>query len=279
MNRLELFTDLLRNRTAALGLCLIAGIVAVALAGPALAPYDPLVPAPLDRLQPPSAQHLFGTDSLGRDILSRVIHGSRLSLLIGIISVTISLVPGTVLGLLAGYFGDPLDSIIMRVMDVLLAFPAVLLAIFITAILGPSLPNTMIAVGIVYIPHYARIVRSNVLSLKQQLFVQAIRHLGGSHARVILLHILPNTFAPIIVYATLGMGTAVLQAAALGFLGLGAQPPQPEWGAMLSEGRQYIQMAPHVAGFPGLAILLLVLGFNLFGDGLRDVLDPSLRSR
>lgn len=279
MNSPELLSDLLRHRTAAIGLCLITGIVILAVFGPLLAPYNPLMPAPLERLQPPGSKHLFGTDSLGRDILSRVIYGSRISLMIGVISVSISLIPGTFLGLVAGYFGNPLDSVIMRIMDVLLAFPAVLLAIVITAVLGPSLPNTMIAVGLVYIPHYARIVRSNVLSLKQQLFVQAIRHLGGSHGRVLFLHVLPNTFAPIIVYATLGMGTAVLQAAALGFLGLGAQPPQPEWGAMLSEGRQYIQTAPHVAAFPGLAILLLVLGFNLFGDGLRDVLDPSLRSR
>ncbi len=279
MTKLELLKDLLRNRTAAVGLFLVFAIAVVALFGPSFAPYNPLLPAPLDRLRGPSLNHLFGTDSLGRDIFSRVIYGSRLSLLIGVISVTISLVPGTFLGLVAGYFGGPLDTTVMRVMDVLLAFPAVLLAIFITAILGPSLPNTMIAVGIVYVPHYARIVRSSVLSLKEQLFVQAVRHLGGSHRRVLFGHILPNTLPPIIVYATLGMGTAVLQAAALGFLGLGAQPPQPEWGAMLSEGRQYIQIAPHVAAFPGLAILLLVLGFNLFGDGLRDVLDPSLRSQ
>jgi peptide/nickel transport system permease protein len=254
-------------------------LVVVALVGPSLAPYSPIVPAPLDRLKGPSASHVFGTDSLGRDIFSRVIHGSRISLLIGLISVSISLVPGTLMGLLAGYFGGRIDSLIMRLMDVLLAFPAILLSIFITAILGPSLPNTMIAVGIVYIPHYARIVRSSVLSLREQLFIQAIAHLGGSHARILFHHILPNSLPPIIVYATLGMGTAVLQAAALGFLGLGAQHPQPEWGAMLSEGRQYIQIAPHVAAFPGAAILLLVLGFNLFGDGLRDVLDPSLRSQ
>jgi peptide/nickel transport system permease protein len=215
---------------------------------------------------------------LGRDILSRVIYGARISILIGLISVSISLVPGTLLGLVAGYFGGRVDSLTMRLMDMLLAFPAILLAIFITAILGPSLPNTMVAVGIVYIPHYARIVRASVLSLKEQLFVQAIAHLGGGHGRILGRHILPNALPPIIVYATLGMGTAVLQAAALGFLGLGAQPPQPEWGAMLSEGRQYIQIAPHVAAFPGAAILVLVLGFNLFGDGLRDVLDPSLRS-
>jgi peptide/nickel transport system permease protein len=278
MGRWESFRDLLRNRSAAFGMALIAVVVLVALAGPALAPYDPLKPAPLDRLQGPSAAHVFGTDSLGRDILSRVVYGARISIMIGLISVSISLVPGTLLGLAAGYFGRRTDSLIMRLMDMLLAFPAILLAIFITAILGPSLPNTMVAVGIVYIPHYARIVRASVLSLREQLFVQAIAHLGGGHLRILGRHLLPNALPPIIVYATLGMGTAVLQAAALGFLGLGAQPPQPEWGAMLSEGRQYIQLAPHVAAFPGAAILVLVLGFNLFGDGLRDVLDPSLRS-
>jgi peptide/nickel transport system permease protein len=206
-----------------------------------------------------------------------VIYGSRISIIIGLIAVSISLLPGSILGLLSGYYGRKVEEPIMRFMDIMLAFPAILLAIFITAILGPSLMNTMIAVGIVYIPHYARIVRSSVLSLKEQLFVQAVTSLGGSNFRIITLHILPNTLPPIIVYATLGMGTAVLQAAALGFLGLGAQPPAPEWGAMLSEGRQYIQMAPHVASFPGLAIFILVLGFNLFGDGLRDILDPSLR--
>ena len=279
MNKLEIFKDLARSASAVAGLVLIVLIILVALFGPWIAPADPLMPAPLIRLQGPSAAHLFGTDSLGRDILSRVIYGARISLMIGIISVSISLVPGTLLGLAAGYFGRRTDSIIMRAMDMLLAFPAILLAIFITAILEPNLTNTMVAVGIVYIPHYARIVRAGVLSLKEQLFVQAVSHLGGSHLRILFKHILPNCLPPIIVYATLGMGTAVLQAAALGFLGLGAQPPSPEWGAMLSEGRQYIQLAPHVAAFPGAAILILVLGFNLFGDGLRDVLDPSLRSQ
>ncbi len=279
MTSLERTRDLLASRTAAAGLLLIALVLLVALLGPSLVPQDPLRPAPLERLQGPSARHLLGTDSLGRDILSRVVHGARISLLIGVISVGISLIPGTLLGLLAGYFGRFSDTAIMRAMDMLLAFPAILLAIFISAILGPSLTNTMIAVGIVYVPHYARIVRASVLSLKEQLYVQAVRHAGGGHARIIFTHILPNCLPPIIVYATLGMGTAVLQAAALGFLGLGAQPPTPEWGAMLSEGRQYIQQAPHVAAFPGLAILFLVLGFNLFGDGLRDALDPSLRSQ
>ena len=279
MSRWEALHDLMSNWSAAAGMAIIAAILVVALAGPLLTPHDPLMPAPLQRLQGPSSAHPFGTDSLGRDILSRVIGGARISILIGVISVTISLLPGTLLGLLAGYFGRWIDSLIMRCMDMLLAFPAILLAIFITAVLEPNLTNTIIAVGIVYIPHYARIVRASVLSLKQQLFVQAVGHLGGGHVRILLRHVLPNCIPPIIVYATLGMGTAVLQAAALGFLGLGAQPPSPEWGAMLSEGRQYIQIAPHVAAFPGAAILLLVLGFNLFGDGLRDVLDPSLRSQ
>ena len=266
-----------KNKIAVVGIFLIGCLVVLAVVGPWISPFNPLVPDPINRLKGPSGAHLFGTDSLGRDLLSRVIHGSRISIIIGLISVSISLVPGTFLGLLSGFYGKRFDEPIMRFMDIMLAFPAILLAIFITAILGPSLTNTMIAVGIVYIPHYARIVRSSVLSLKEQEFVQAVRSIGGTNLRIIALHILPNTIPPIIVYATLGMGTAVLQAAALGFLGLGAQPPTPEWGAMLSEGRQYIQLAPHVAAFPGLAIFMLVLGFNLFGDGLRDVLDPSLR--
>lgn len=277
MEKVEVLIELKSNKTAMVGFVLILCLVVLALIGPWVSPYNPLAPDPINRLKGPSWAHLFGTDSLGRDILSRVIYGSRISIIIGLIAVSISLIPGTVLGLVAGFYGRRVDEPVMRFMDIMLAFPAILLAIFITAILGPSLLNTMIAVGIVYIPHYARIVRSSVLSLKQQLFVQAVRSLGGSNLRILALHIFPNTIPPIIVYATLGMGTAVLQAAALGFLGLGAQPPTPEWGAMLSEGRQYIQNAPHVAAFPGLAIFMLVLGFNLFGDGLRDILDPSLR--
>jgi peptide/nickel transport system permease protein len=277
MERVEALSGLKKNKTAMMGLILIMILIVLAFIGPWISPYNPLAPEPINRLKGPSWTHPFGTDSLGRDILSRVIYGSRISIIIGLIAVSISLLPGTILGLLSGFYGKRVDEPIMRFMDIMLAFPAILLAIFITAILGPSLLNTMIAVGIVYIPHYARIVRSSVLSLKEQLFVQAVRSLGGSNLRIIALHILPNTIPPIIVYATLGMGTAVLQAAALGFLGLGAQPPTPEWGAMLSEGRQYIQNAPHVAAFPGFAIFILVLGFNLFGDGLRDILDPSLR--
>ena len=279
MNRLELIQDLLKNKTATIGLILILVVLAAAVAGPSLAPYDPLAPVPGERLLGPSARHWFGTDSLGRDIFSRVIFGARISLLVGLISVSISTVVGSLLGLTAGYFGGWVEGVIMRFMDVMLAFPAILLAIFITAIMEPNLNNTMAAVGIVYIPRFARVVRSTVLGIKEELYVQAIRHLGGGHLRVMFSHILPNALPPIIVFATLGMGMAVLQTAGLGFLGLGAQPPQPEWGAMLSDGRKFIQMAPHVVAFPGGAILILVLGFNLLGDGLRDVLDPSLRSQ
>ncbi|NWG01241.1 MAG: ABC transporter permease [Syntrophaceae bacterium] len=277
MEKVDVIRGLKKNKTATVGLFLIVLLIVLALIGPTISPYNPLTPEPLNRLKGPSWDHLFGTDSLGRDILSRIIYGSRISIIIGLIAVSISLIPGTILGLLSGFYGKYIDEPVMRFMDIMLAFPAILLAIFITAILGPSLLNTMIAVGIVYIPHYARVVRSSVLSLKEQLFVEAVKSIGGGNLRIIALHIFPNTIPPIIVYATLGMGTAVLQAAALGFLGLGAQPPTPEWGAMLSEGRQYIQNAPHVAAFPGLAIFTLVLGFNLFGDGLRDILDPSLR--
>jgi peptide/nickel transport system permease protein len=277
MENVDVIRGLRKNKTAILGLVLIALLIILAVIGSFISPYNPLTPEPLNRLKGPSWSHLFGTDSLGRDILSRIIYGSRISIIIGLIAVSISLIPGTILGLLSGFYGKWVEDPVMRSMDIMLAFPAILLAIFITAILGPSLLNTMIAVGIVYIPHYARVVRSSVLSLKEQLFIEAVRAVGGSDLRIIALHILPNTIPPIIVYATLGMGTAVLQAAALGFLGLGAQPPTPEWGAMLSEGRQYIQNAPHVAAFPGLAIFVLVLGFNLFGDGLRDLLDPSLK--
>jgi peptide/nickel transport system permease protein len=277
MEKVDVIRGLKKNKAATVGLILIALLIVLALIGPTISPYNPLTPEPLNRLKGPSWDHPFGTDSLGRDILSRIIYGSRISIIIGLIAVSISLIPGTILGLLSGFYGKVIDEPVMRSMDIMLAFPAILLAIFITAILGPSLLNTMIAVGIVYIPHYARVVRSSVLSLKEQLFVEAVKSIGGGNLRIIALHIFPNTIPPIIVYATLGMGTAVLQAAALGFLGLGAQPPTPEWGAMLSEGRQYIQNAPHVAAFPGLAIFTLVLSFNLFGDGLRDILDPSLR--
>ena len=219
MEKVDVIRGLRKNKTATIGLILIAILMVLALVGPTISPFNPLTSEPLNRLRGPSWNHPFGTDSLGRDILSRIIYGSRISIIIGLIAVSISLVPGTILGLLSGFYGKYIDEPVMRFMDIMLAFPAILLAIFITAILGPSLLNTMIAVGIVYIPHYARVVRSSVLSLREQLFVEAVKSIGGSNLRIIALHIFPNTIPPIIVYATLGMGTAVLQAAALGVFG------------------------------------------------------------
>lgn len=268
---------LLRHRAAVLGGSIVLLIVLMALLADVIAPYDPIRGRLADMLQPPSRAHWMGTDEQGRDILSRIIHGSRISLTVGLVAVGISLTTGTVIGAVSAYFGGWPDLVIMRVIDILLAFPSILLAIAITAILGPSLTNAMIAVGIVGMPVYARLVRASVLSLKEQDFVQAARAAGGGHGRILWRHILPNALAPLIVQSTLSVGTAMLDAAGLSFLGLGAQPPAPEWGAMLSGAQVYIQLAPWVVTFPGLAIMLAVLGFNLLGDGLRDVLDPRLR--
>ncbi|MDI6638850.1 MAG: ABC transporter permease [Bacillota bacterium] len=268
---------LLRNRSAVAGGVLVLALAIVALAAPLLAPYDPLAPSLEDRLSPPSAAHWLGTDDLGRDILSRIIFGARVSLQVGILAVALALVAGTFLGIIAGYYGGFLDNLIMRIMDVMLAFPSVLLAIAIVAIMGPSLGNAMIAIGIVSIPVYARIVRSSTLQVKASEYVEAARALGGSDVRIIFRHVLPNCMAPLIVQASLGIATAILDAAGLSFLGLGAQPPTPEWGAMLSGGRAFLRIAPWVTAFPGIAIVLLVMGFNMFGDGLRDALDPRLK--
>lgn len=268
---------LLRHRAAVLGGSIVLLIVLMALLADVIAPYDPIRGRLADMLQPPSRAHWMGTDEQGRDILSRIIHGSRISLTVGLVAVGISLTTGTVIGAVSAYFGGWPDLVIMRVIDILLAFPSILLAIAITAILGPSLTNAMVAVGIVGMPVYARLVRASVLSLKEQDFVQAARAAGGGHGRILWRHILPNALAPLIVQSTLSVGTAMLDAAGLSFLGLGAQPPAPEWGAMLSGAQVYIQLAPWVVTFPGLAIMLAVLGFNLLGDGLRDVLDPRLR--
>lgn len=268
---------LLRNRSAVAGGVLVLALAIVAVAAPLLAPYDPLAPSLEDRLSPPSAAHWLGTDDLGRDILSRIIFGARVSLQVGILAVALALVAGAFLGIIAGYYGGLLDNLIMRIMDVMLAFPSVLLAIAIVAIMGPSLGNAMIAIGIVSIPVYARIVRSSTLQVKASEYVEAARALGGSDVRVIFRHVLPNCMAPLIVQATLGIATAILDAAGLSFLGLGAQPPTPEWGAMLSGGRAFLRIAPWVTAFPGIAIVLLVMGFNMFGDGLRDALDPRLK--
>lgn len=268
---------LLRNRSAVAGGVLVLLLAAVAIAAPYLAPYDPLAPSLEDRLSPPSVLHWLGTDDLGRDILSRIIYGARASLQVGILAVAFALAAGAVLGIVAGYYGGLMDNLIMRVMDVMLAFPGVLLAIAVVAIMGPSLGNAMVAIGIVSIPVYARIVRSSTLQVKASEYLEAARALGASDLRIILRHVLPNCMAPLIVQATLGIATAILDAAGLSFLGLGAQPPTPEWGAMLSGGRAFLRVAPWVTAFPGIAIVLLVMGFNMFGDGLRDALDPRLK--
>lgn len=266
-----------RNRWALAGLLIVGFFTAAAVLAPYLSHYDPFDQNLDARLLAPSRAHWLGTDELGRDLLTRILYGGRVSLSVGIVSVGIALTAGTIAGLVAGYYGRWLDSVTMRVMDIMLAFPATLLAIFIVGIRGPGLNNAMLAIGVINIPIFARLVRGSVLRVRQEEFVDAARALGGSSGRIIGRHILPNTLAPIIVQATLGIGAAILEAAGLSFLGLGAQAPTPEWGAMLTNTREYLRDAPWAATFPGIVILLTVVGFNLLGDGLRDALDPRLR--
>jgi peptide/nickel transport system permease protein len=264
----------LRHKGAVIGSLLVLAFLFVAFAAPLLAPHDPLAQNLAQRLEAPSAQHVFGTDDFGRDVFSRVIWGSRVSLRLGLAAVAIALVFGGMIGLLAGYYGGWFDLIGMRFMDLMLAFPSILLAIVVVAILGPSLTNAMIAVGVMAVPQYARVVRASVLSVRGLEYVQAARALGAGDARILATAILPNVGGPIIVTASLGLATAVLEAAGLSFLGLGAQPPTPEWGSMLSQGRELVLIAPWVLTAPGIAVFLSVLGFNLVGDALRDLLDP-----
>ena len=263
-----------------MGLALTLALVLLALFIPVLKPYDPTTDRDyLNRLKPPSLEHPFGTDHLGRDIFTRVLHGSRISLQVGVLSVGIGLVAGTLLGLIAGFFRGRTEVAIGWLADLLLAFPGTLLAIAIVAVAGPSLQNAMIAIGVVQIPVYIRLARSMVLSLREQDFVQAAVALGAGNGRILFKHILPGTLPPLVVQATLSIGTATLEAAALGFLGLGAQPPAPEWGAMIADSFKggYAMNAPWTMIFPGLFIMLTVLAFNLLGDGLRDALDPRSR--
>lgn len=266
-----------RDKNAVAGLVIISLIIVMAIIAPLIAPYDINAQDLAHRRESPSWRHPFGRDVYGRDILSRIIFGSRTTLLAGVLCVLIGAVIGSLLGLIAGYYEGWADAIIMRAMDVLLAFPYFLLAILIVAVLGPGLINAIIAVSITTVPNYARVVRGSALVVKKNEFIEASRAMGASNARIILDHVLTNVLAPIIVLSTIGVASAVISTAALGFLGLGAQPPTAEWGLMLAEGRSYITASPHITFFPGLFIVLLVLGFNLLGDGLRDILDPRLK--
>ncbi len=264
-----------KQRLGLIGGGVLCMLLLMALLAPVLAPYDPLAQDLYQRLQPPSTDHWFGTDDFGRDILSRIVYGSRISLRIGLIAISQALTGGTLFGLVAGYRGGMVDMLIMRSMDLMLAFPSILLAIAIVAVIGPGIENAILAVSIVLVPQFARLVRSSVLTVREATYVEAARALGATESRLLFYSILPNCTAPLIVQTTLGMGTAILDAAGLSFLGLGAQPPVPEWGAMLSGGRELLLRAPWVMTFPGLAIFAVVLGLNLFGDGLRDALDPK----
>jgi peptide/nickel transport system permease protein len=273
----EVWRRLKRNRAAIVGGIIVLLFVATAILAPWLSPYPPNEGDLTKRLKAPDREHLLGTDPLGRDVLSRVIYGARISLQIQIVAVVIAMFVGTILGMVGGYYGGTFDNLIMRLMDILLAFPGIFLAIAIIAVLGPGLANLMLAAGIYSIPQFARIVRGSVLSLKEKEFVEAARAVGEKDFDILFRYLLPNSMAPIIVQTTLRMATVLLTASGLSFLGLGVQPPTPEWGAMLSNARAYLITAPHVATVPGLAIMMVVMGFNLFGDGLRDSLDPRLR--
>ena len=260
------------------GAAIVAAVAVIALAAPLIAGSDPLAQNLAQQAQAPSAAHWFGTDKLGRDLFARIVYGARISIRIGFVAVGLAISSGTLIGTIAGYAGGRIDALLMGAMDIMLAFPSIILAIGITTILGPSITNLMIAVGIVYVPQYARLARSSVLALRDTEFVEAARALGARTPAILARHILPNILTPLLVQATLGIATAELEAAGLSYLGLGARPPMPEWGAMLNDARDYWLSAPWALIFPGLSITVLVLGFNLLGDGLRDALDPKDRS-
>jgi peptide/nickel transport system permease protein len=273
----RLIGRLRRTANITLGATILLVILLLTISAPLITPYDPVAVTPALRLKPPSLEHLFGTDDFGRDVFTRVLYGARVSLQVGLVSVALASITGTLLGVTAGYNGRWVDVVIMRLIDVMLAFPSILLALAIIAVLGRSLSNVMLAVGIATIPVYTRIVRATTLSINQLDYVLAARAIGCTGWRVMWRHILPNILAPIIVVTTNGIAGAIVAGAALGFLGLGAQSPTPEWGIMLSEGRVFLRSASWVTTFPGLAIMITVLAINLLGDGLRDVLDPRLK--
>ena len=269
-----------RNRLAMLGLALMSAILLLAVFADVLADSDTKVVGMnmVERLQTPSAKHWFGTDGYGRDVFARIIHGSRLSLSLSIISMLIAVAVGSMIGAISGYFGGRVDDVLMRLMDMLLAIPPMLMSISIVAALGRSMANLMLALALAYMPVFARVIRSSILSVKDQEFVEAARACGTSDARIILRHIIPNAVGPIIVQATLAMGSSILTISSLSFMGMGIQPPQPEWGTMLYEGRDLIRTSPYLVIFPGAAIAVSVLSLNLLGDGLRDALDPRLKN-
>ncbi|RXZ83149.1 ABC transporter permease [Paenibacillaceae bacterium] len=269
------YKKLSKNKAALIGGYFLIFVCIAALIGPYLTSYDPTKVDYSIKLLKPSTDHWFGTDHNGRDIFTRIVHGMQLTLSVGIFSVVVGASIGVVLGIFSGYYGGKIDTIIMRIMDILLAFPGILLALAIVSVLGKSLTNVIIAVGIFSIPTFARVVRGATLSVCKLEYIDAMRALGAGDMRIIFKHILPNITSPIIVQATLRIAIAILTASGLSFLGLGAQPPTPEWGAMLNDGRNYLAEYPHVALFPGIAIVLVVIALNLFGDGLRDVLDPK----
>lgn len=267
-----------KSKVAVVGMIIVLFFIILAVAGPLLAKEGINDQVMTDRLQPPSGEHWLGTDDFGRDILSRVIHGARISLWVGFSSVVGSIVIGSTLGIVAGYYGRWVDTIISRFFDIMLAFPSILLAIAIVSVLGPSLQNALIAIAIINVPNFGRLIRSKVLSIKEDEYITAAKGIGMRDVRILFSHILPNSMAPVIVQGTLAIATAILEAAALGFLGLGAQAPMPEWGKMLADSKNYMQSAPWTMIFPGLAIMLTVLGFNLMGDGLRDAMDPRMKN-
>lgn len=274
----EAWNGFKKSKIAVVGAVIVLFFILLALVGPFIASEGINDQVLSDRLLPPSSDYWLGTDDFGRDILSRIIHGARISLWVGFFSVIGSAVVGSTLGIIAGYYGRWIDMIISRVFDIMLAFPSILLAIAVVSVLGPSLQNALIAIAIINVPNFGRLIRSKVLSIKEDEYITAAKGIGMKDARILFSHILPNSMAPVIVQGTLAVGTAILEAAALGFLGLGATAPEPEWGKMLADSKNYLQTAPWTMVFPGLAIMFTVLGFNLMGDGLRDALDPRMKN-
>lgn len=277
----EAWRSFRKSKAALVGTAIVVFFILLAVFGPLIAPEEineqKLQDSSL-RLAPPSSEYWFGTDDFGRDIFSRVVYGARISLAVGFLSVILSAVVGSFLGIISGYYGRWIDTIISRIFDIMLAFPSILLAIAIVSILGPSLQNALIAIAIINIPNFGRLIRSKVLSVKEEEYIVAAKAIGMKDSRILWRHILPNSLSPVIVQGTLAIATAIIEAAALSFLGLGAEAPQPEWGKMLSDARVHLMTAPWTMIFPGLAIMLTVLGFNLMGDGLRDALDPKMKN-